>query len=81
MIETNGQCLKTNPTITSDTKIKVLLEIPGVEDTLIQYLKVNKMVLFGLKQLSLKTAFDKFKISESMQQLILDGINRFYEVK
>lgn len=81
VIETNGQCLKTNPPITSDTKIKVLLEIPGVEDTLIQYLKVNKMVLFGLKQLSLKTAFDKFKISESMQQLILDGINRFYEVK
>ena len=44
-------------------------------------MKVNKMVLFGLKQLSLKTAFDKFKISESMQQLILDGINRFYEIK
>lgn len=81
VIETNGECLKTKQEITIDTKIKVLLEIPGVEDTLIQYLKVNKMVLFGLKQLSLKTAFDKFKISESMQQLILDGINRFYEIK
>ena len=81
VIKTNGECLKTKPEITIDTKIKVLLEIPGVEDTLIQYLKVNKMVLFGLKQLSLKTAFDKFKISESMQQLILDGINRFYEIK
>ena len=81
VIKTNGECLKTEPEITIDTKIKVLLEIPGVEDTLIQYLKVNKMVLFGLKQLSLKTAFDKFKISESMQQLILDGINRFYEIK
>ena len=81
VIKTNGECLKTKPEITIDTKIKVLLEIPGVEDTLIQYLRVNKMVLFGLKQLSLKTAFDKFKISESMQQLILDGINRFYEIE
>jgi len=81
VIETNGECLREEPDITLDTKIKLLLEIPGVEDTLIQYLGINKVVLFGLKHLSLKTVFEKFKITPSMQQLLLDGINRFYEIK
>lgn len=80
VINTNGECLRTNPKISLDTKIKVLLDIPGVEDTLVHYLGINKLVLFGIKQLSLKTAFEKFKISNSLQKLLLDAINRFYEI-
>ena len=75
VIESNGKCLQHPQKITSDSKVKEILVIPGVEKVLTKYTPLNKVVLLPLKQLKLSTVFKQFKMDEDMQNLLLDILN------
>ena len=79
VIKTNGDCLRETAIVTSDTKVKDLLQIPGLEEMLVKNLKINKVVLLGLKQFSLKAIFERLKLDEDMQRLLMDSISIFYK--
>ena len=79
VIKTNGDCLRETAIVTSDTKVKDLLQIPGLEEMLVNNLKINKVVLLGLKQFSLKAIFERLKLDEDMQHLLMDSISIFYK--